>query len=195
MKPTRIFLDLDDVLNCFTMSALQHVGCPVGEREYSAFKPVWGWDIVTAANNLHPSRKFTEAEFWQSIDRSLWATVLPSDEYQWLPNVCSELVGSRNVFILSSPTLDPDSLAGKLEWLQTYWPEDMRRQFLIGPPKYLCAGYDALLIDDSAKNVSTFLECGGRAILVPRPWNRLHDVDTRTYILASLDMIFNQGNA
>ena len=175
MKPTRIFLDLDDVLNCCTMAALKYVGCPVDPYDYSVFNPAWGWNIVAAANALHPSRRqFTEATFWQSIKRDFWATVPPSCDIGLIRD-CAELVGCDNVCILSSPTLDPDCLAGKLEWIHAHLPSWFRRQFLIGPRKHFCARPDALLIDDRDKNVEDFRAHGGQAILMPRPWNTRHD--------------------
>ena len=69
MLPTRILLDLDDVCNRLTMYVLKHVGCPVDDLDYCDFNPEWGWDIVSAANALHPIRQFTPAEFWDSIGR------------------------------------------------------------------------------------------------------------------------------
>ena len=82
MLPTRILLDLDDVCNRFTMYALKQVGCPVDELAYRDFNPAWGWDIVAAANALHPARQFTAAEFWESLDRDVWASVPESAEFK-----------------------------------------------------------------------------------------------------------------
>jgi hypothetical protein len=39
-----------------------------------------------------------------------------------------------------------------------------------------------LLIDDSLANAEAFQAHGGQALLVPRPWNPLHRVDTRSYL-------------
>lgn len=190
MKPSRIFLDLDDVLNCFTMSALRHVGCPVGIFDYSRFDPAWGWDIVAAANKLHPSRVFTEAGFWGAIRREFWASVPPSRELS-LVFQCADYVGAENVCILSSPTLDPDCLAGKLEWIQRFLPKRYQRQYLIGPRKHFCARPDALLIDDRDQNVKDFIACGGQAILMPRPWNSLNAVSNPgVYVAKVLGRLF-----
>ena len=71
MIPKRILLDLDDVCNRFTMYALKRVGCPVDELAYRDFNPAWGWDIVQAANELHPNRQFTPVEFWNSLARDV----------------------------------------------------------------------------------------------------------------------------
>jgi 5'(3')-deoxyribonucleotidase len=166
LKINTIFLDLDDVLNDFTMFTLRSLGCDIVD-----YYPAWGWDIVKAANAMHPSRIFTKETFWDSLDRKHWATVPKSEMCDWLVRECAGLVGCKNVYILSAPTIDPDSLAGKLEWIHSNLPAWIHRQFLIGPHKHLCARPDALLIDDRDKNVEDFQEAGGRTILVPRPWN------------------------
>jgi 5'(3')-deoxyribonucleotidase len=169
LKINTIFLDLDDVLNDFTMSTLRSLGCDIVD-----YDPKWGWDIVKAANAPHPSRSFTKETFWDSLDRKHWATIPKSEMCDWLVRKCAAEVGCKNVCILSAPTIDPDSLAGKLEWIHSSLPAWMHRQFLIGPYKHLCARPDALLIDDCDKNVYDFHEAGGHTILVPRPWNHMN---------------------
>ena len=200
MIPKRIFLDLDDVCNRFTMYALKQVGCPVDEFSYRDFDPAWGWDIVRAANALHPTREFMTADFWNSLGRDIWSSVPESAEFKALLHRCEKLVGTENVCILSSPTHDPECLAGKLEWIQDHFPKRMHRQFLIGPQKHFCARPDALLIDDSDHNVRTFRIYGGQVILVPRPWNALHTISsysesklTLTYVFDVLNNVFNMN--
>ena len=171
MKPKRIFLDLDDVLNDFTMTSLRRLGCAI-----ETYDPEWGWDIVRAANDSHPLRNFTPETFWASFDRKHWATIPKSDTCDWLIDRCVSIVGRDNVCILTCPIDDPDCTAGKQEWIQTNLPKWLHRQFLIGPSKHLCAAPDALLLDDRDKNVDDFYEAGGQSILVPRPWNRLHEI-------------------
>lgn len=187
MKPTRIFLDLDDVLNYFTMYALQFVGCLVEKDEFSAYNPDWDFNIVRAANELHPyptSVFHTETSFWESFPQSFWANVPKSRGCDWFVNKCEELVGRENVYVLTCPTRDPQSLDGKLEWIHNNLPKWIHRQYLIGPPKHLCANPHSILIDDSDKNVNAFREHGGQAFLVPRPWNSSH-AQTGQSILAT----------
>ena len=167
MKINRIFLDLDDVLNDLTMSTLRTLGCNIKE-----YDPAWGWDIVKAANSCHPLRNFTPRSFWESISRRHWATRPKSQLCDWLVRRCENLVGRDSVYVLTSPTKDPDCLAGKLEWIHANLPEWMHRQYMVGPHKHLCASPDSLLIDDRDKNVEEFASSGGWSILVPRPWNR-----------------------
>ncbi len=196
MIPTKIFLDLDDVCNKFTMHALKAVGCPVEAGGLHLFNPEWGFDIIQAANALYPTCdshfKFTSEWFWNEIDREVWVTAPESDEFRELLKRCEDLVGSNNVHILTTPVKDPESLAGKLEWIHEHFPEWMHRQYLMGPQKYLLADSLSLLIDDSEKNVMEFRRHGGQAILVPRPWNSLHSVNTEAHIHGNLDIIFHK---
>ncbi len=166
MRITKIFLDMDDVLNEFTMSTLRELGCDI-----ETYDPTWGWDIVKAANATNSSRSFTIQGFWDSLDRKHWATRPKSEMCDQLIEKSASLVGQENVCVLSSPTLDPDCLAGKLEWIHDNLPSWMHRQYLIGPRKYFCAAPNALLVDDCDKNVDDFRAAGGQALLVPKPWN------------------------
>jgi len=184
-----IYLDMDDVCNRFTMYALQEMGCGPMAYEEKHYPIECGFDIVAACNRLHPTKKdWSLQSFWNSVKRHLWATVPESLEFRRLLNSCSKLVGKDRVILLTSPTLCPDSLAGKLEWIQAFCPPWMHRQYLIGPVKWSCARPGALLIDDADKNIRSFRKAGGEAILVPRPWNSLECIaeSTPEYIEAML---------
>jgi 5'(3')-deoxyribonucleotidase len=187
LKPTRIFLDLDDVLNVMTMPTLRSMGCDIVD-----YDPAWGWDIVKAANATHPKWSFTTSQFWNSLRREHWAMLPKSKMCDWLIDRCVSLVGKTNVHILTSPTLDPDCLAGKLEWIQTELPGWLHRQYVITPRKHLCAAPGVLLIDDHYENVLDFRRAGGKAIVVPRPWNCEHRIIHQSwYVHNSLDCFYN----
>jgi 5'(3')-deoxyribonucleotidase len=124
----------------------------------------------------------TKSEFWDSITRDIWATIPQSEEFYLLLGYCENLVGQENICILTAPTIDPECVAGKLEFIHNHFPKWMHRQFLIGPRKQFCAHPEALLIDDADKNVDQFRAWGGNAILVPRPWNSLHARNTVAHI-------------
>jgi hypothetical protein len=163
------------------MYALQRVGCPVGPYEYDKFKSKWGRDIVAAANGLHETKCFTVDSFWGAIDRDVWATTPRSQEANTLLHVCVELVGRENVFILSTPTLDPDCLAGKLEWIHAEMPHWIQRQYIMSPRKWVCASQHAVLIDDSDENITQWRLFGGVGIVMPRPWNMFHGYTDHAY--------------
>lgn len=174
----RILLDLDDVCNRFTMSALWHVGCRVDPMDDRTHPGGGNYDVVAIANQLYGYERFTKQKFWDSFPQRFWATVPPSAEFPYLIGWCESLVGQENVCLLTSPTIDPDCLAGKLEWIHNFCPKWLHRQFLVGPRKRFCAHSEALLIDDADKNVDEFRDWGGRALLVPRPWNSAAGLNT-----------------
>ncbi len=168
-----VLLDIDGVCNRFHYQVFNSLGIPY--EDDSCYPVDCGWDMVAAANRLAGYDRFTASSFWRSITRTMWATTPVSVEFDYLLKWAESHVGRSNVFFLTSPTLDADSVAGKLEWIQTATPPWMHRQYMIGPGKHLCAKPGALLIDDSDKNVKAFQEHGGESLLVPRPWNSLHD--------------------
>lgn len=188
----RILLDIDDVCNQCTPYALKWLGVPCDyDRFYEKYPTDFGYDIVAAANMLLGYPRFDVKSFWSMIPRSFWATCPPSEEMSWLLEQCVALVGEDNVCFLTGPTKDPDCLAGKLEWIWRFAPKFMHRQYLIGPRKQFCAQHEALLIDDSDANVDTFRAWGGQAILVPRPWNTLHAINTTQHLALMFDSLLH----
>jgi hypothetical protein len=187
MQLKRIFLDLDDVLNDCTMSALQHVDCPVEPFEFKKFNPEWGFNISKAANALHPGAStldtlcgieypFTPQNFWDQMDRSFWANLPKSQEFDLLLELSEKTVNKDSIFILTTPISDPDCAAGKVEWIQRCCPSWLHDQYIICKHKEVCAQPGALLIDDSDKNIEQFKDAGGEIIIMPRPWNSLHGI-------------------
>ncbi len=175
-----VLLDIDGVSNDFHYHIFNHFGLPYsGEQDY----PVeCGWDMCAAANKLAGYDRFTKTSFWKSITRELFASSSLSREFRFMIEWAEQRVGRDHVYFLTSPTLDPDCVAGKVEWIIRYAPTWMHRQYMIGPPKQLCAKPNALLIDDADKNVTAFVAQGGNAILIPRPWNSLHGINAVEYL-------------
>ena len=197
MKPLikEIFIDLDDVLNTFTMHALNDMGCDVSPTNYDEYDPDWGYDIVKVRNKLRPlDRAIDSEEFWSSIRRRIWGSVPKTDFCDKLIETCANLVGKRNVCILTTPTTDPDCAAGKLEWIQKFMPEWIHRQYALCPRKEFCAHPNALLIDDKESNLFDFREGhrGGHSVLVPRPWNANRNVrPPGGYVMSCLRLRFS----
>ncbi len=194
MRIKEIFIDLDDVLNKFTMEALMEVGCYINKQNpFGNYNSDWGWNIVKAANALHPHHSFTAKQFWGSFSIFFWANLPRSDEFNFLLKESIKLVGKDNICILSSPTENPICVAGKLEWIQKFCPHWMHRQYLLGPQKFRCAKLGALLIDDNDNNVDKFYAKGGRTILVPRPWNRQFETNTMDHLAFSFEHLQGLG--
>ena len=178
----RIFLDLDDVCNTLAPFVLHSVGCDVAPTDYTHYPRQFGYALSDVANHLLGEPRYTSATLWASIPRAVWVKVPESPFFPWLLEACAEAVGRENVCIATSPTKCPESLAGKLEWIHDHFPEWMHRQYAITPRKHLFARADSLLIDDYGENVARFEAHGGRAILVPRPWNDNWASDPRNYL-------------
>ncbi len=182
-----VLLDIDGVSNNFHYHIFNHFGLPYADE--SDYPVECGWDMAAAANVLAGYERFTKASFWKSITRELFATASVSAEFEFLLDWAERKVGREHVFFLTSPTLDPDCVAGKVEWIVNRAPRWMHRNWMIGPPKHLCAKSNALLIDDGDKNVEPFIAQGGSALLVPRPWNSLRGINTLDYMIEYLSKI------
>jgi hypothetical protein len=169
----RIYLDLDDVLNTLSMYFLSLSGCKISPTDYREYPVTGDVDLSTVANQLLGS-DYAQESFWKLFFRDDWASVPKSDECDWLVEQCERLVGRENVMVATSPTKDGACAAGKVDWIHANLPSWLHRQYAITPRKWFLAQPGSLLIDDNAKNVRLFKRGGGRTLLVPRPWNRLH---------------------
>jgi len=186
MRPKRIILDLDDVLNTLSLDLLRFDGLDfacyddIGEWE-------WGYDIIGAVQQLRQDdERMGVVEYWERIPRELWANTRLSWEFNDILNFCENAVGRENILVGTSPTKCPECLAGKYEWMMRYLPTWIHRQWSITPRKWEY-GRDpgAVLIDDLEDNCGKFTQTPdindraprGQAILVPRPWNCLSNED------------------
>jgi len=165
MKIHTIYLDMDGVLANFVGAAARAFGFTEAELlkrwvpgEYSVHKPLG----LEAEHLLWARLNLKGRSFWSEIELYPWAEEL------WA--LCSSFAPT---FIATSPARDPDSSAGKVEWLQR-WRGTEFRDYVITPKKELLATPGALLIDDLEANVDKWRERGGRAVLFPQIWNASH---------------------
>jgi hypothetical protein len=170
---SEVFLDLDDTLNLFTPAAMKFVGCPVNVFDYKGNPENRGnYDLISRVNfHRAEDEQFELKQFWNSIPRDFWATTPKSPDFDRIIDWCERLVGPENVIILTSPTKDPDCLAGKLEWIHTFLPAHYHRQYIVTPRKQYNAAPGRLIIDDAEVNLAAWKAKGGSAIRVPKPWN------------------------
>lgn len=161
-------IDLDGVLSDFVGGAAKVFDIDLTKIDW----PPGLYNIAKVFNIIETSfwRKLTGAEFWETLEKTDFADALLG------------MLGGEQ-FIITSPTLDPMCLSGKYIWIKHNYPE-LARKFLIGPCKEYCARPDICLVDDSDYNVDKFRRHGGKAILVPQPWNSAHAHvnDRLTYI-------------
>jgi hypothetical protein len=182
----QILVDLDDVCNHFTMTALSMLlGRQVEESEF----PVWvGYDLTAAYNVLNLGEDVTVDEFWPMVTPDIWSYMPRREDTDWLLDLCAECVGRENVLICTKSLGHPMHFVGKIQWMYDNLPNWIQGQYSITPLKHAYARHDVMLIDDCAGNVDKFTDTrNGRAILVPRPWNRHYRLDSHMHIEECLE--------
>lgn len=172
------FVDMDGVLFDWEGAALKLFG----------LKPNTYKKGVPIAEQMGISK----SKLWKQIDRTgrkFWASL---DPYPWAEAMIAELSRIDEVFILSSPSLDPSSCAGKLEALQKFFGKKNYRDYLFSNCKYLLAQDGRTLIDDKEKHVDRFTRAGGYGILFPRPWNKAADKSDTAFetIMETVKMLY-----
>ena len=184
--PSEIYLDLDDVLNTFTESFLDNFGLA---PDITSLCPKIGWDMAQQINRLHGLKgddRLTSKALWSMVRPSFWAAVPKAEHADELIQMCFDLVGPENVFVATSPTKCSQSMAKKHEWIVDNLPSQLHRQFYITPRKWKLSQRGSLLIDDCWANIESedgprWKDRGGDYILVPRPWNELHEQTTQAF--------------
>ncbi len=128
-------------------------------------------DMVWSRYDAYHDYGVSDGEFWRLIDdggSTFWSEMA---EYPWFWDLyCRCCECAANVVFCTTPSLDPRSLQGKLEWLQTRLGATFDR-YVFTKYKHLLAQPGVVLIDDNEGNVETFRKAGGGAILFPQPWN------------------------
>jgi 5'(3')-deoxyribonucleotidase len=183
-----IFLDMDGVLTDFVGASL-HLhgrpdvmsGWPVGER-----------DVAKVLN-------ISRTQYWRLIDEQgadFWAGLEP---FPWLADLLEVSRDHAPVTILTSPSIAPSCLEGKVRWLHRHFPKVNGRHFmdyLIGNQKHLLAQPRRVLIDDADSNVESFRAAGGKAILFPQVWNSNHAIaDRMSYVRSELAAMVEGAHA
>lgn len=186
----KVFLDLDGVITDFMSAACAVHNRPNPYLENSQHKGIFEMEKVWG---------ITLEEFWEPIDKDggyFWSNLKFMPDALNLLHQVEKIAGQENIYILTSPSNHYICSASKHDWIATHLPQ-YRRQFFIGSAKYFFAGENAILIDDYDKNVNSFREHGGKAILVPRMWNSnyniLHTVDSSVdFVANTLYLILSQ---
>lgn len=153
------FLDMDGVLIKFVQAAIKLHNIDIKYEDVN-----WEFDKDHCAKV-----GMTIKEFWDALDYNFWANLEPTDEYLEILKIVERKFG-KNVCLLSSPATTNGCTDGKFAWVNKWIPQ-YRKRVLLGACKEAIAGPSKILIDDHYENVRNFYNAGGRAVLVPRPWN------------------------
>jgi rfaE bifunctional protein nucleotidyltransferase chain/domain len=153
-----ILLDLDGVLVDFVGAMARALNLPYKPEEFKG-----DYDVGKHFGLRTDLFSLFGPDFWEACD---WM----SDGREIL-EVVTQAGGAENVWICSSPTHESSSPMGKLRWIEKHLDDRWARRYVFTPHKGLLARPGTILIDDSDEVVRNFEAAGGRAILVPRPWN------------------------
>jgi len=161
-----VFIDLDGVLVDF------HGGFEQAliRRGLQSLIPA---DWPRGVWSLSEAYKISNETVWNIIDTtpSFWENLEP---YPWMDAVVNMIPCDVEIKLLSSPSQNPSSWSGKAAWVKKQFGTTVGNLILTND-KTPMANSRSLLIDDSDKNVESFRNAGGRAILFPQLWNQLHE--------------------
>jgi 5'(3')-deoxyribonucleotidase len=172
-----VFLDMDGVLVNFLGGLHEALGIPYSYENYPYEKGKWnmltdikGFDDIPAT--FEQCDDCCTTNFWRHLE--------------WMPDGLDIFETIRHhfkpeqIYLLTTPMPNVESASGKMMWVKSNTLGYIKCTIITQAPKHLLARPDTLLIDDKDENVDGFREAGGKALLVPRPWNRAHLQADRT---------------
>ncbi len=176
-----IYLDLDGVCTTFIDSCIV-----ANNLDTNEVIPLWK-EKYRGEFNAFKVFGIKNSEFWKNVESTgeeFWSEM---GTYPWFNDLYSELSKIGKVYFLTSPSQSPNSLSGKLKWLQRHFTNGFK-DYIITPNKELLANSNSYLIDDFPGNVEKFLSAGGNAILFPQFWNSKEEIkDKVAYVLSKID--------
>lgn len=162
----KIFLDLDGVLTDFVGGIQRYFGSPLIPYP----EGVWNF-VPDYARRLG----ITEEAFWGELTQDFWANLEWTADGIQILDYLERRCGGERICLLTSAGSMPEAAAGKLRWVsRRLWRYE--KQVMVAACKHFAAAPDAMLIDDSDDNVMHFIRAGGKAVLLPRPWNSKHNL-------------------
>lgn len=147
---TRVYVDMDNVLAQWAETAARIPGLE---------------EICTRV--IEPTQ-----EQWDQCTEKWWADLPWCEDGRAILGAAVAEVGEENVYIATAHSArSAGCLAGKRAWIVRELGVPWMRRTIFIKEKFLLANRSVVLIDDLEKNTEPFRAAGGRAILVPRPWN------------------------
>lgn len=173
-----VLLDLDGVLIDFQKRCLEMHNATIDWKNPDNFGQFDMAKILGISQN----------EFWKPINTvEFWESLEWMEDGKEILEMCESY--TSDICLLTSPSAKTSACYGKANWIHKHMPK-YKRKFLIGAPKEFCAHRDAILIDDKNTNVDNFKHHGGWGLLLPRPWNRHHWMNTMEELENTLDKFF-----
>lgn len=175
-KSLIIFIDVDGVLANWIKAACET--CDVDFNDEKIRQDIkdndGNIDFLMPNDKLWPKIDKQGIDWWANLEVLPWA----KDLYNKMKEISDEFC------VLTSPSYSHYSAAGKVIWLDKNFSNNT--EYLMGKNKHFCAKENAILIDDSPKNIEKFNENGGNGFLWPDPFT-LEDNDNIEEVLKELD--------
>ncbi len=155
----KVFLDMDGVLVDFRRGICE----AFNRNDPSTNWEFWeNWPNVT----FEMVNATCTQEFWRTLKFTHDAQILL---YGWV----DLMKKFEDITLLTTPMPNPGSWSGKYLWIRNNMPAKfIKNVIILQGSKAQLAGPNTLLIDDKDENIEEFRAAGGRAILVPRVWNK-----------------------
>jgi 5'(3')-deoxyribonucleotidase len=175
-----IYLDLDGVCTDYVSAAIRSLG-----RQPDEVMAYWQ-NTMPGEYRIPLVLGVERSTYWETITalgESFWSGL---EAYNWFDDLYSALSNIAPVIFLTAATRAPESLSGKVKWLQARFGERFR-DYIITAHKQQLAGSGAVLIDDYNYNIDRFSQAGGSGVLFPQIWNRNHTFNEKlNYTLAEV---------
>ena len=154
------FIDLDGVLTDFVKQMCRVHGEEDPYKEYS----------YLGQYDLAKIWQMSDTEFWHPANKvEFWEEMPLTREAEDIVSTVIQKFGLENTAILTAPSKNPNSVVGKLNWVEENFPE-LRESTIVAQCKDFLAR-ENVLVDDRDSNIEDFRNAGGRGILLPRAWN------------------------
>jgi 5'(3')-deoxyribonucleotidase len=161
----RCFLDVDGVLADFTGGVHKKLGIAYDISKWPYAKGPKGWDFHEELGmSFERVSEICDFDFWKNLP---WT----ADGRDILDVVLDHFFPGE-ITLLTTPMPNVMSASGKVAWITEQLPE-FEKQIMVctGSKEVLANVPDSVLIDDNTQNVHRWTSAGGKAVLVPRPWN------------------------
>jgi 5'(3')-deoxyribonucleotidase len=185
----KVIFDMDGVLADFIGGLFRVLDFRFEIYPYSLPKGLWNFfEFMKKEYGIDTDKEIpricSDSAFWENL------SVLPGAKF-----FHDKINLLHDISFLSAPTGDILlNGEGKAKWLRKHdFMGQNENKLIITTPegkKGAFANPDTILLDDKDENVQDFLRGGGKAVLVPRPWNNRH-WEFRTYEQANLIALYN----
>lgn len=153
----------------------------------------WPYDIFSWLEGI-TGREYSPEDVWgvcNEEQHNFWKNIPAYNWTQALYDLCkSKVIDDRHLLICTYAQPHHECHKQKYQWLMKHINDIHPDSVIMGKQKHLFAKPNRILIDDCEANCDEFEANGGKIILFPQNWNKLHYVEDKlSYVTGRLDRI------